>query len=128
MPKKKIFVVDDQEEVLSMLKDFLASKGYEVIGSKDPKQLVKLIKNFHPDLILLDLLMPDLDGFEICRILNSDPDAQTIPIIIMSGLSDLVDIKRAYKLGVVGYLIKPFDMKLVLAEIEKAIANKENPQ
>ncbi|MFA5096471.1 MAG: response regulator [Candidatus Omnitrophota bacterium] len=127
MPKKKIFIADDQEEVLSMLKDFLSSKGYEVMGSKESRELVKSIKKFQPDLILLDLLMPDLDGFEICRILNSDPEAQAIPIIIMSGLSDLVDIQRAYKLGVVGYLTKPFDMNLVVAEIEKAIANKERP-
>ncbi|MDO8661749.1 MAG: response regulator [Candidatus Omnitrophota bacterium] len=128
MPKKKIFVADNQEDVLSMLSDFLTSKGYEVMGSKDPKELIKSIKHFQPDLILLDLLMPDLDGFEICRILNNDPESQATPIIIMSGLSDLVDIKRAYKLGVVGYLIKPFDMKTVLSEIEKAIANKESLQ
>jgi len=128
MPKKKIFVADDQEQVLSMLKDFLVSKGYEVMGSKDPKQLVKLIKSSKPNLILLDLLMPDLDGFEICRILNNEPEEQTIPIIIMSGLSDLVDIKRAYTLGVVGYIVKPFDLNAVAAEIEKAIANKEKPQ
>lgn len=128
MPKKKIFVADDQEQVLSMLKDFLVSKGYEVMGSKDPKQLVKLIKSFKPNLILLDLLMPDLDGFEICRILNNEPEEQTIPIIIMSGLSDLVDIKRAYTLGVVGYIVKPFDLNAVAAEIEKALANKEKPQ
>lgn len=127
MPKKKIFVADDREEVLSMLKDFLVSKSYEVLGSKDPKQLIKSIKNFKPDLILLDLLMPDLDGFEICRILNNDPEEQTIPIIIMSGLSDLVDIKRAYTLGVVGYLVKPFDLNIVAQEIEKALTNKECP-
>ena len=128
MPKKKIFVADDQEEVLSMLKDFLTSQGYEVMGSKDPKQIVELIKKFNPDLILLDLLMPDLDGFEICRILNNDPEIQAIPIIVISGLSDLVDIKRVYQLGGVGYLIKPFDMKVALAEIEKAISNKANLQ
>ncbi|MCX5695396.1 MAG: response regulator [Candidatus Omnitrophica bacterium] len=128
MPKKKIFIADDREEVLSMLKELLTSKGFEVMVSKEPEQLIKLIKNFEPHLILLDLLMPDLDGFEICRMLNSDAEAQTIPIIIMSGLSDLVDIKRAYKLGVVGYLIKPFDLNTVVAEIQKAIANKESPQ
>jgi DNA-binding response OmpR family regulator len=125
MPKKRIFVADDQEEVLSMLNDLLTSKGFEVTASKDPEQLIKLIKSFKPDLILLDLLMPDLDGFEICRILNSDKEAQSIPIIIMSGLSDQVDIKRAYSLGVVDYLVKPFDLNKVIAQIEKAIANKE---
>jgi len=128
MPKKRVFVADDREEVLFMLKDLLTSKGYEVMASKDPKNLIKSIKDFKPHLILLDLLMPDLDGFEVCRILNNDPEAQTIPIIIMSGLSDLVDIKRAYALGVVGYLIKPFDLNTVAVEIEKAIANKEGPQ
>jgi DNA-binding response OmpR family regulator len=128
MPKKRIFVADDQEEVLSMLKELLTSKGYEVMASKDPEQLVKLIKSFKPNLILLDLLMPNLDGFEICRILNADSEAQSIPIIIMSGLSDQVDIKRAYELGVVDYLIKPFDLNKVVTQIEKAIANKESLQ
>jgi len=128
MPKKRIFVADDREEVLSMLKDLLTSKGFEVMVSKIPEQLIKSIKSFKPHLILLDLMMPNLDGFEVCRILNNDDEAQSIPIIIMSGLSDLVDIKRAYKLGVVGYLIKPFDLNTVVLEIEKAIANKERPQ
>lgn len=126
MPKKKIFVADDQEEVLSMLKELLTSKGYEVMASKEAEQMVKLIKGFKPSLILLDLLMPNLDGFEICRMLNEDREAQSIPIIIMSGLSDQVDIKRAYELGVVDYLIKPFDLNKVVTQIEKAIANKEN--
>ncbi len=128
MPKKRIFVADDHEEVLSMLKDLLTQKGFEVMVSKDPKQLIKLIKDFNPHLILLDLLMPDLDGFEICRILNNDKEAQGIPIIIMSGLKDQVDIKRAYNLGVVDYLIKPFDLNMVTAQIEKAINNKERLQ
>jgi len=128
MPKKRVFIADDEEEILSILKDFLSSREFEVLTSKEPAQLIKLVKNFKPHLILLDLLMPGLDGFEICRILNNDPDLQSIPIIIMSGLSDLVDIKRAYALGVVGYLTKPFDLKTAAAEIEKAIANKENPQ
>lgn len=128
MPKRRVFIADDQEEILSMLKTSLSLQGFEVLTSQEPAQLIKLIKNFNPDLILLDLLMPGLDGFEICRILNNDPVLQSIPIIIMSGLSDLVDIKRAYALGVVGYLAKPFDLKTAAAEIEKAIANKENPQ
>ena len=128
MPKKRVFIADDQEEILSMLKASLSMQGFEVLTSQEPARLIKLIKDFKPNLILLDLLMPGLDGFEICRILNNDPELQSIPIIIMSGLSDLVDIKRAYALGVVGYLTKPFDLKTAAVEIEKAIANKENPQ
>lgn len=125
MTKKRIFVADDQGEVLSMLQDLLVAKGFEVKISKDPKEMVKLIKIFQPHLILLDLLMPDLDGFEICQILNNGPETQGIPIIIMSGLSDPVDIKKAYKFGVVDYFTKPFALDAIIAKIEKAIANKE---
>lgn len=125
MPKKRIFVADDRAEVLSMLQDALTAKGFEVKTSKDPKEMVKIIKIFQPHLILLDLLMPDLDGFEICQILNNDPETQGIPIIIMSGLGDPVDIKKAYKLGVVDYFTKPFALDAIVAKIEKAIANKE---
>lgn len=125
MPKKRIFVADDRAEVLSMLQDALTAKGFEVKTSKDPKEMVKIIKIFQPHLILLDLLMPDLDGFEICQILNNDPETQGIPIIIMSGLGDPVDIKKAYKLGVVDYFTKPFALDAIVTKIEKAIANKE---
>lgn len=127
MPKKRIFVADDKEDVLSMLQDALTAKGFEVKISKDPKEMIKLIKIFQPQLILLDLLMPDLDGFDICQILNDDPETRGIPIIIMSGLGDPVDIKRAYKLGVVDYFTKPFGIDAIVAKIEKAIANKEKP-
>lgn len=127
MPKKRIFIADDQEEVLSMLQDLLVAKGFEVKISKDPKEMIKLIKIFRPHLILLDLLMPDLGGFEICQILNNDPETQGIPIIVMSGLGNPADIKKAYSLGVVDYFTKPFGLDAIVIKIEKAIANKEKP-
>ncbi len=125
MPKKRIFVADDKEDVLSMLQDALTAKGFEVKISKDPKEMIESIKIFQPHLILLDILMPNLDGFEICQILNNSPETQDIPIIIMSGLGDPVDIKKAYKLGVVDYFTKPFAISAIVIKIEKAIANKE---
>ena len=127
MPNKKVFIADDKEDVLLLLKEFLVKEGFEVLVSKEPVQMVKLIKNFKPDVILLDLLMPNLDGFELCQILNNDHETQKIPIIIMSGLRDLADIKRAYTMGVVDYFPKPFKLNNLLAGIKKTIANKENP-
>ncbi|MDD5465560.1 MAG: response regulator [Candidatus Omnitrophica bacterium] len=124
-PKKRIFVVDDQEEVLSLLKDYLTGAGFEVVVCKEPKDVLTSINSFKPDLILLDLLMPELGGFEVCEILNNDPQTQGIPIIIISGLGDSVDIKKACKLGVVGYLVKPFSLAALSKEISKALANKE---
>ena len=125
MSKKRIFVVDDQEEVLSLLNDSLTENGFQVMLCKEPKKVLSSIKSFNPDLILLDLLMPDLGGFEICEILNSDPQTHSIPIIIISGFGDLGDVKKAYKLGVVGYFVKPFALSDLNKEISKVIANKE---
>lgn len=127
MSKKRVIVVDDQEDVLSLLKDSLTNYGFEVSICKEAKNALYAIKIFKPDLILLDLLMPDLGGFEICEILNNDPETRGIPIIIISGFGDLVDVKKAYKLGAVGYFVKPFALGDLSKEITKAIANKEKP-
>jgi CheY-like chemotaxis protein len=125
MEKKRIFIVDDQEEVLSLLNDSLIGAGFEVMICKEPVKVLGSIKAFKPDLILLDLLMPELGGFEICEILNNDPATHGIPIIIISGFGDLGDVKKAYKLGAVGYLVKPFALADLHKEITKVIANKE---
>ncbi len=125
MSKKRILVVDDQEEVLSLLNDSLTGNGFEVKVCKEPKKVLSSTQSFKPDLILLDLLMPDLGGFEICEILNNDQSTHGIPIIIISGFGDLGDVKKAYKLGVVGYFVKPFALSDLSKEISKVIANKE---
>ncbi len=125
MAQKKIFIVDDQEEILSLLKDFLSQRDFDVTTTQEPKTVASRIKSLQPDIILLDLLMPNLGGFDICEILNSDPQTRGIPIIVMSGLNDLVDIKKAYKLGIVGYLTKPFALEDLAREINKCLANKE---
>jgi len=83
------------------------------------------IKTFKPDLILLDLVMPNLGGMEICEMLNQDKQTCGIPIIVVSGLSKLIDQKRAYQLGVIGYFTKPYDFPKLLKEINKAISYKE---
>ena len=83
MPKKKIFIADDQEDVLSLLKDFLTAHDFEVMILKEPKNILNSIISFKPDLILLDLLMPDLGGFEVCEILNKNLHTREIPIIII---------------------------------------------
>ncbi len=125
MAKKRIFIADDQSEVLSLLKDFLTSNNFDVMTCKESKNVLRLIRSFKPHLILLDLLMPDLGGFEVCEILNNEPETRGIPIIVISGLSDPLDIKKAYKLGVVDYLVKPFSMDSMLKKINQSIANKE---
>lgn len=122
---KKIFILEDDVVVLTSLEKLLISSGFEVQGSLDGKNIISLIKVFRPDLILLDLLMPDMGGLEVCAMLNADKEIQGIPVLIVSALAKLADKKKAFELGVVGYIAKPYEFSYLLGEIEKAISLKE---
>lgn len=123
--KKRVFIADDDEAVLTSLQRLLQLSDFEVETTRSPKEIVPMIKAFMPDIILLDLLMPNLGGLEICEMLNGDEQTQGIPIIVISALGREEDIKRAYKLGVIGYFVKPYDFNGLLKEINRAIAYKE---
>jgi len=123
--KKRILIADDDEIVLTSLKKLLVISGFEVNTTTNSRSVPAIVKSFKPHLILLDLLIPDLGGLEICDILNKDSQTQGIPIIILSGLGNYADIKKAYELGVIGYITKPYEFPQLLKEIKKAIDFKE---
>lgn len=124
--EKKIFICDDEENVLTSLKKMLELSGFKVRTTKKPQEVIPSVKAFQPDVILLDLLMPDIGGLEICEMLNKEEATSKIPVIIISALTDYLDIKKAYKLGVTGYFTKPYDFKDVLKEVTKAIDSKRS--
>ncbi len=123
--KKRVFIADDDETVLISLKKLLELSDFEVEITRNSKDVLPMIKASRPDIILLDLLMPNLGGLEICEMLNSDVQTQGIPIILISALGREEDIKRAYRLGVIGYFVKPYDFNELLREIKRNIAYKE---
>ncbi|MFA5356742.1 MAG: response regulator [Candidatus Omnitrophota bacterium] len=123
--KKRILVVDDDIAVLTSLKRLLELSGFEVEAIQTPKDSLSRARSFKPHLILLDLLMPAIGGLEVCEMLNNDKDTNGIPVIIISALTKEEDIKKAYRLGVVGYKTKPYDFSELLKEINKTIAFKE---
>ena len=123
---KKILIIDDEVDFTHFVKKGLDASGeFEAEAFNDAKNIVERVKVFGPDLILLDLMMPNIGGFEVCEMLNRDKDTQNIPIIVISALGGYTDIKRAYKLGVIGYLTKPFDFDQLVSEIKKALSYKE---
>jgi len=124
MVKKKIFIADDDEVNLVSLRKLLELSDFEVETTTQPKEVMSRINSFRPDVILLDLLMPNLGGLEICQMLNNDKDTRDVPILILSALNNPADIKKAYHLGVVGYLTKPYDFHALLREIQKTLAYK----
>jgi len=122
MEKKRILVVDDEVNITSMIKTRLEYTGeYEVRTLSDAKNIVLEVRTFKPDCILLDLLMPEIGGIEVCQMLNNDSLGITIPIIVISALDKNVDKIKAYKLGVVDYLTKPFEAQALLHVVEKAV-------
>jgi len=122
----KILIIDDEADFAFFLKKSLEAGGeFQVEAFNDARNVVEKVRLFAPDLILLDLMMPDIGGFEVCEMLNKDPVTQAIPIVIISALGGYTDIKKAYNLGVIGYLTKPFDLEQVKQEIHKALSYKE---
>lgn len=115
---KKILVVDDTVENLNILKNILEKEHYDVYLSKDGNKAIEIAKELQPDLILLDILMPNLDGYETCTILKKDHDTKDIPIIFLSALSSPEDKIKAFDVGGIDYIPKPFHDREVIARVK----------
>ncbi|MDD2899199.1 MAG: response regulator [Desulfuromonadaceae bacterium] len=107
MKTKKLLVVDDTPENLAILYKTLRN-DYEVIGAGSGREALRLVPTTHPDLILLDVMMPEMSGFEVCRILKAQDSTRGIPIIFLTALTDEADEARGFEVGAVDYITKPF--------------------
>lgn len=113
-----ILIVDDNQTNLDVLFELLRNYGFKVLVALDGESAIEQIEYIHPDLILLDIMMPGIDGFETCLRLKADPSTQDIPIIFMSALSDTVDKVKGFQTGAVDYITKPFQHQEVLSRIQ----------
>jgi len=113
----KVVVVDDDADLCKMLRIFLWTRGLEVKEAINGMQGLALVKNESPDIILLDIMMPDIDGFEVCRRLKLDPETRTIPIIFISARAGQEHVQQGLSLGAEGYITKPFEPAALLDKI-----------
>jgi len=113
-----ILIVDDNSANLGVLSDALSQEGFEVRVAKSGKMALERVKYALPDLILLDVMMPEIDGFETCRRLQAAPETKQIPIIFMTALSDTANKVEGFQLGAVDYITKPFQQEEVLARVK----------
>ena len=118
----KILCVDDDPLILQMLGDILRLRGYTVLTAPDGEACLDAAARERPDLILLDVMMPGIDGFEVCRLLKADADLRSIPIVILTAMSDTQVSARAFEAGAVLALQKTADTKAVFRTIEAALA------
>ncbi|MGD2183639.1 response regulator [Lusitaniella coriacea] len=116
--KRNILIVDDTLESLQLLVNTLTEQGYRVRGASKSRMALKAANLYPPDLILLDIIMPEMDGYQVCKHLKSDPKTQEIPIIFISALDEVFDKVKGFELGGADYITKPFQIEEVLARIE----------
>jgi len=112
-----ILVVDDEPAILRLVSDYLKNVGFRILVSRDGESALERARYAHPDLILLDVVMPGLDGFETCRRLKADETLRDIPVIFMTSLSETQDKVLGFQLGAVDYIPKPFEYEEILGRI-----------
>jgi putative two-component system response regulator len=113
---KTLLIVDDEPSNLHVLKQILQG-SYHLLFAKDGKKALELGKEKRPDLILLDVMMPDLSGFDVCEELKNDPNTAKIPVIFISALSDIIDETKGFDVGAVDYITKPVNPAIVKARV-----------
>jgi len=115
----KILIVDDERQFNETLQARLAGNGYQIITAKDGEEGFEKVETENPDLIILDLMMPKIDGFEVCSTLKNDERHSNIPIIILSAKTQQEDFEKGEEVGADSYIEKPYEPSDLLAKIKE---------
>lgn len=119
--RKKILIVDDSNTNVVLLEAILNNRGYEIITALNVKQAYNMLQKDRPELILLDLLMPKISGYQFLDQLKKNIDTREIPVIIVSAVTDIMNIKKTLDMGAVDYIEKPVDIKTLVRKVEKTL-------
>jgi len=125
MEKNKILVVEDEESLLKLESILFTSKGYRVTGVRDGRAALESIAQGRPDLVVLDVMLPLLDGFEVCRAIKENPETCSIPVVMLTAKKSSTDLERGRLAGADAYITKPFKSVKVLEVIEGLIGPLE---
>jgi two-component system, OmpR family, alkaline phosphatase synthesis response regulator PhoP len=126
MSKEKILVIDDEEDILELIRYNLEAEGYQVICAPTGEEAVRKVRDHIPDLVVLDLMLPGIDGLQICREFKRRPDTSQIPILILTAKAEDADIVLGLELGADDYVTKPFSPRVLLARV-RAILRRNKP-
>jgi len=125
MAKEHIIIVEDEEDILELLRYHLTREGYSVTTAANGEQALKIIAQKMPALVLLDLMLPGLNGLEICRSLKKDPQTAAIPIIMVTAKNEESDVILGLELGADDYIMKPFSMKVLVARVHAVLRRRK---
>lgn len=122
---EKILIADDEQLMRQLVIDFLKPEGYEILEASDGKEALDIYDKEHPDLILLDVMMPGYDGWTVCREIRRE---STVPIMMLTAKGEEIDLLFAYDLGADEYITKPFSPKILVAKIKALLRRSQNEQ
>ncbi len=124
--KIKILVADDDKNVLTIIRDSLPLDSYEILEAANGKEALGVVFSDSPDILILDIMMPDMDGYRVCEELKEHDSTKNLPIIILSAKTSVEDKLRAMDLGIDDYIVKPFDPRELKARIKMRLRGTSN--
>ena len=124
MAKERILVVDDEEDILELVRFNLAREGYPIICTTSGEKTLKIAQMEHPNLIVLDLMLPGMDGLQVARVLKNDPKTKDIPIVMLTAKGEEADIVTGLELGADDYITKPFSPRILVARVRAVLRRK----
>jgi len=125
IPKRKILIVDDEKELVKLVTFNLTIAGYEVLSANNGIEALEICESEKPALIILDIMLPRIDGWEVCRRLKQNPKTSNIPIIMLSALSEVDDKLKGFDLGTDDYVTKPFSPRELVVRVKRVLARAE---
>lgn len=125
MAKDRILVIDDEKDILDLVEYNLKQNGYKVSCVATGEEALEAARSFNPDLILLDLMLPGVDGFDVCKELKSQSDTAEIPVVMLTAKSEDIDVVTGLELGADDYITKPFSPRVLVARV-RSILRKKN--
>ncbi len=124
MSRERVLVVDDEQDLLELVSYNLNKEGYRVTGVMSGEEALAAAKRDLPDLIVLDLLLPTVDGLEVCRRLKADPRTQHIPVLMLTAKSEEADVVTGLELGAEDYVTKPFSPRVLVARVKAVLRRR----
>ena len=122
MSKGKILVVDDEINITQILQFSIGAEGYEVITAQNGEEAIDKARREQPDLIILDIMMPRIDGYEACRILKANPMTKNIPVVLLTAKGRDIDKRLGQEVGAIDYIVKPFSPNKLIDRIHKLLS------
>lgn len=121
MARETILLVEDDEDIQELVRYNLAKEGYRVVPVTSGEDALKTLRSNQPDLVVLDLMLPGLDGLEICRLMKADPKASHVPVVMLTAKGEEADVVAGLELGAEDYITKPFSPRVLLARIRAVL-------